>query len=90
MAERLKAHDWNSCGGVILSGVRIPLSPLNRVLTKEHGFLMRIKKASPRSMLLTMVVENETPYFSIPSIGAVPFCVYLHWVLIGSLRTSDS
>ena len=31
MAERLKAHDWNSCGGVILSGVRIPLSPLNRV-----------------------------------------------------------
>ncbi len=32
MAERLKAHDWNSCGGVSLSGVRIPLSPFDKPL----------------------------------------------------------
>ncbi len=28
VAERLKAHDWNSCMAATSSGVRIPLSPL--------------------------------------------------------------
>ncbi len=40
MAERLKAHDWNSCIRLNVSRVRIPSSPPS-VANKEHLMWMR-------------------------------------------------